>query len=176
MQGLSPDFSRACPAGLFLLMAGLLRPVPVQGWSPQGCFPQGLSCPGLALLRAALMAVPVELLSSGPVLVRAALLRACPVQGCSSQGCSPQGLSSQGCSPSGLSCSGLLSSGPVLFRLLSSGPVLFRAVLLFRAALLRACPVQNVSAQGLFLFTFNDRSLEQHDRQQIKFKTSLSAK
>ena len=80
MQGLSPDFSRACPAGLFLLMAGLLRPVPVQGWSPQGCFPQGLSCPGLALLRAALMAVPVELLSSGPVLVRAALLRACPLR------------------------------------------------------------------------------------------------
>ena len=109
MQGLSPDFSRACPAGLFLLMAGLLRPVPVQGWSPQGCFPQGLSCPGLALLRAALMAVPVELLSSGPVLVK------------------------------GLSCSKRLCA-------------------------------------GLFLFTFNDRSLEQHDRQQIKFKTSLSAK
>ena len=171
MQGLSPDFSRACPAGLFLLMAGLLRPVPVQGWSPQGCFPQGLSCPGLALLRAALMAVPVELLSSGSVLVRAALLRACPVQGCS---------------PSGPVLSGLLSLRSVLFRaaLLRSCPV--------QAALLRACPVQGCSplqscspqglscskrlCAGLFLFTFNDRSLEQHDRQQIKFKTSLSAK
>ena len=174
MQGLSPDFSRACPAGLFLLMAGLLRPVPVQGWSPQGCFPQGLSCPGLALLRAALMAVPVELLSSGPVLVRAALLRSC----------------------SGLLFSGLLSSGPVLSGLLSLRSVLFRAALLrscpVQAALLRACPVQGGSplqscspqglscskrlCAGLFLFTFNDRSLEQHDRQQIKFKTSLSAK
>ena len=130
MQGLSPDFSRACPAGLFLLMAGLLRPVPVQGWSPQGCFPQGLSCPGLALLRAALMAVPVELLSSGPVLVRAALLRACPLraalpQVCPVQGCSPQVLSCSGCSPQGLSCSGLFSSS----ELLSSGPVLFKTSL-----------------------------------------------
>ena len=130
MQGLSPDFSRACPAGLFLLMAGLLRPVPVQGWSPQGCFPQGLSCPGLALLRAALMAVPVELLSSGPVLVRAALLRACPLraalpQVCPVQGCSPQVLSCSGCSPQDLSCSGLFSSS----ELLSSGPVLFKTSL-----------------------------------------------
>ena len=61
-------------------MAGLLSPVPVQGWSPQGCFPQSLSCPGLAFLRAALRAVP-ELLCSGPVLVKAALVRACPGQG-----------------------------------------------------------------------------------------------
>ena len=73
MRGLSQGFPYARfnflglflrRAGLFLLKAGLLRTVPVQGWSPQGCFPQGLSCPGLAFLRTSLKAVP-ELLCSG---------------------------------------------------------------------------------------------------------------
>ena len=144
-------------AGLFLLKAGLLRTVPVQGWSPQGCFPQGLSCPGLAFLRTSLKAVPELLCSgllsqslfcsgllssepvlfraalSGPVLFRAALLRACPVQGCS---------------PQVLPCSRLLSSGPVLFRGCSP-----QGLSCSGAALLRACPVQGL----VVLFTLNGR-------------------
>ena len=150
MRGLSQGFPYARfnflglflrRAGLFLLKAGLLRTVPVQGWSPQGCFPQGLSCPGLAFLRTSLKAVPELLCSgllsqslfcsgllssepvlfraalSGPVLFRAALLRSCPVQGCS---------------PQGLSCSGAALLRVCLVQgLLSSEPVLFKAWLFF---------------------------------------------
>ena len=145
MQGLSPDFSRACPAGLFLLMAGLLRPVPIQAGLlraafRRACLVQALLSLGLLSWLFLLSCSPQGLfwsglLSSGPVLfraalLRAALLRACPLraalpQVCPVQGCSPQVLSCSGCSPQGLSCSGLFSSS----ELLSSGPVLFKTSL-----------------------------------------------
>ena len=187
MRGLSQGFPYARfnflglflrRAGLFLLKAGLLRTVPVQGWSPQGCFPQGLSCPGLAFLRTSLKAVPELICSgllsqslfcsgllssepvlfraalSGPVLFRAALLRACPVQGCS---------------PQVLPCSRLLSSGPVLFRGCSP-----QGLSCSGAALLRACPVQGLLSSEPVLFKawlfFSHLIVEfrQHLRQQIK--------
>ena len=173
MRGLSQGFPYARfnflglflrRAGLFLLKAGLLRTVPVQGWSPQGCFPQGLSCPGLAFLRTSLKAVPELLCSgllsqslfcsgllssepvlfraalSGPVLFRAALLRACPVQGCSPQVLPCSGAALLRACP----VQGLLSSEPVLFRCCSP-----QGLSCSGAALLRACPVQGCTPQGL---------------------------